>query len=84
MNFGITEEQQKIKDQAAGLADGEVAPNAAALDAEDRVPFETLEKLSDMGFMGLCVPEEYGGAGMDFLSYCLLIEEISRADTSGR
>jgi alkylation response protein AidB-like acyl-CoA dehydrogenase len=80
MNFGLTEEQQKIKDQAAGLADGEVAPNAATLDAEDRVPFETLEKLSEMGFMGLCVPEEYGGAGMDFLSYCLLIEELSRAD----
>ena len=80
MNFGITEEQQKIKDQAAGLADGEVAPNAAALDAEDRVPFETLEKLSKMGFMGLCVPKEYGGAGLDFLSYCLLIEELSRAD----
>ena len=80
MNFGLTEEQQKIKDQAAGLADGEVAPNAAALDAEDRVPFETLEKLSEMGFMGLCVPQEYGGAGLDFLSYCLLIEEISRAD----
>ena len=42
MNFGLTEEQQKIKDQAAGLADREVAPNAAALDAEDRVPLETL------------------------------------------
>jgi alkylation response protein AidB-like acyl-CoA dehydrogenase len=73
MNFGLTEEQQKIKDQAAGLADGEV-------DAEDRVPFETLEKLSEMGLMGLCVPKEYGGAGLDFLSYCLLIEELSRAD----
>jgi alkylation response protein AidB-like acyl-CoA dehydrogenase len=80
MNFGLTEEQQKIKDQAAGLADREVAPNAAALDAEDRVPLETLRKLSEMGFMGLCVPKEYGGAGLDFLSYCLLIEEISRAD----
>jgi alkylation response protein AidB-like acyl-CoA dehydrogenase len=80
MNFGLTEEQQKIKDQAAGLADRELAPNAAALDAEDRVPFETLERLSEMGFMGLCVPKEYGGAGLDFLSYCLLIEELSRAD----
>jgi alkylation response protein AidB-like acyl-CoA dehydrogenase len=57
-----------------------VAPYAAELDREDRVPFETLEKLSEMGFMGLCVPEEYGGAGADFLSYALLIEEISRAD----
>ena len=57
MNFGLTEEQQKIKDQAADFADREVAPQAAALDAEDRVPFGTLEKLSEMGFMGLCVPE---------------------------
>ena len=44
------------------------------------MPFETLEKLGDLDFMGLCVPEEYGGAGADFLSYCLLIEELSRAD----
>ncbi len=80
MNFGLTEEQQKIKDQAADFADREVAPQAAALDAEDRVPFGTLEKLSQMGFMGLCVPERYGGKGLDFLSYCLLIEELSRAD----
>jgi alkylation response protein AidB-like acyl-CoA dehydrogenase len=80
MNFGLTEEQQKIKDQAADFADREVAPQAAALDAEDRVPFGTLEKLSEMGFMGLCVPERYGGKGLDFLSYCLLIEELSRAD----
>ncbi len=80
MYFELTEEQQKTKDQAAEFADREVAPNAAALDAEDRVPFETLEKLSEMGLMGLCVPEEYGGAGADFLSYCLLIEELSRAD----
>jgi len=80
MNFELTEEQQKVKDQAAEFADGELAPNAAALDAEDRVPFGTLEKLSEMGFMGLCVPEAYGGAGLDFLSYCLLIEELSRAD----
>jgi alkylation response protein AidB-like acyl-CoA dehydrogenase len=80
MNFGLTEEQQNIKDQAADFADREVAPQAATLDAEDRVPFGTLEKLSEMGFMGLCVPERYGGKGLDFLSYCLLIEELSRAD----
>ena len=80
MYFGLTEEQQKTKDQAADFADREVAPQAAALDAEDRVPFGTLEKLSEMGFLGLCVPEEHGGAGLDFLSYCLAIEELSRAD----
>lgn len=80
MNFELSSEQREIKDRAAEFADREVAPHAADLDGEDRVPFETLDKMADAGFMGLCVPEEYGGAGMDFLSYCLLIEEISRAD----
>ncbi|HEX2728132.1 MAG TPA: acyl-CoA dehydrogenase family protein [Rubrobacteraceae bacterium] len=80
MNFGLSREQREIKERAAEFADREVAPHAADLDLEDRVPFETLEKMADAGFMGLCVPEEYGGAGADFLSYCLLIEEISRAD----
>jgi alkylation response protein AidB-like acyl-CoA dehydrogenase len=57
-----------------------LASFAADFDAEDRVPFEALGKMADAGFMGLCVPEEYGGAGMDFVSYCILIEEFSRAD----
>ncbi|MDQ4127772.1 MAG: acyl-CoA dehydrogenase family protein, partial [Actinomycetota bacterium] len=80
MDFELGEEQRQIKDQAAEFADHEVAPHAATLDREDRVPFGTLRKMAEAGFMGLCVPEEYGGAGSDFLSYCLLIEEISRAD----
>ena len=80
MNFSLSPEQQEMKERAAGFADREVAPHASDLDREDRVPFETLEKMSDEGFMGLCVPEEYGGAGADFLSYCLLLEELSRAD----
>src|SRR5919107_3418792 len=80
MNFRLSTEQQEIRDRAAEFADREVAPYAAELDREDSVPFETLEKMAEAGLMGLCLPEEYGGAGSDFLSYCLLIEEISRAD----
>jgi alkylation response protein AidB-like acyl-CoA dehydrogenase len=80
MNFELGKEQQEIKERAAEFADREVAPHAAELDREDRFPAETFEKLAGMGFMGLCVPEEYGGAGADFLSYVLLLEEISRAD----
>ncbi len=80
MDFGFGEEQREVKERAAEFAAREVAPHAAELDREDRIPFETLEKLSEMGFMGLCVPERYGGAGADFVSYCLLIEELSRAD----
>jgi alkylation response protein AidB-like acyl-CoA dehydrogenase len=80
MNFLLSPQQRDIKERAAEFADREVAPHAAELDRQARVPFETVEKLAEAGFMGLCVPEELGGAGMDFLSYCLLIEEISRAD----
>ena len=80
MNFGLDYEHRKIRSRAAEFADSEVVPHAAELDREDRVPFGTLERMADEGFMGLCVPEKYGGAGADFLSYCLLIEEISRAD----
>src|ERR687898_946026 len=80
VNFDLSPEQHELRERAAEFADSEVAPHAAAFDREDRVPFDTLAKLADAGFMGLCVPEEYAGGGMDFLSYCLLIEEISRAD----
>jgi alkylation response protein AidB-like acyl-CoA dehydrogenase len=80
VNFDLSTEQQEIKNRATRFADEEVAPRATELDRDDLVPFETLEKMADAGFMGLCVPKVYGGAGMDFLSYCLLIEEISRAD----
>jgi alkylation response protein AidB-like acyl-CoA dehydrogenase len=80
MDFELSDEQRELKDRTVEFADREVAPHAADLDREDRVPFETLAKMSDAGFMGLCVPEEYGGSGADFLSYCLLIEELSRAD----
>jgi alkylation response protein AidB-like acyl-CoA dehydrogenase len=80
VNFDLSTDQQELRERAAEFADEEVAPHAADLDREDRVPLETLEEMADAGFMGLCVPKEYGGAGMDFLSYCLLIEEISRSD----
>ena len=80
MDFELSRIQQEIKDRAAAFADQEVEPHAAEWDREARFPAEVFEKLSEAGFMGLCVPEEYGGGGTDFLSYVLLIEEISRAD----
>jgi alkylation response protein AidB-like acyl-CoA dehydrogenase len=80
MNFELSKEQQETKERAAKFADREVAPHAAERDREDRFPTQVFEKLSEAGFMGLCVPEEYGGGGTDFLAYVLLIEEVSRAD----
>jgi alkylation response protein AidB-like acyl-CoA dehydrogenase len=58
MHFALNEEQRRIRDRAVRFADREVAPHAAELDRTDRVPSETLEKLAEMGFTGLCVPEE--------------------------
>src|ERR671917_391865 len=80
MNFELGKEQQEIQEQAAEFSDREVAPFAAEWDRKARFPTEVFEKLAGAGFMGLCVPEEYGGGGTDFLSYVLLIEEISGAD----
>ena len=80
MDFEPIKDQREVKERAAEFADREVAPYAAQWDREDRFPAEVFEKLSEAGFMGLCVPEEYGGGGTDFLSYVMLIEEISRAD----
>jgi alkylation response protein AidB-like acyl-CoA dehydrogenase len=80
VNFDLSAAQQDIRERAAEFADREVAPHAARWDREDRFPAGVFEKLAEAGFMGLCVPEEYGGGGTDFLSYVLLIEEISRAD----
>jgi alkylation response protein AidB-like acyl-CoA dehydrogenase len=80
MDFDLSATQQHVKERAAEFANREVAPYAAKLDLEDRFPAKTFEKLSEAGFMGLCVPEEHGGDGTDFLSYVLLLEEVSRAD----
>ena len=67
-------------DARAGVRRGEIAPHAAAWDREHRFPRELFPKLGELGLMGVCVPEEYGGAGADFLSYVLVLEELSRAD----
>jgi alkylation response protein AidB-like acyl-CoA dehydrogenase len=80
MDFGLTREQQETKERAVEFADRHVAPGAAERDLNDVYPEEIFDRMSEEGFMGLCIPEEYGGAGLDFLSYVLLLEELSRAD----
>jgi alkylation response protein AidB-like acyl-CoA dehydrogenase len=80
VDFSLTPEQREIQALARDFADAEIEPNAAAWDREHAFPRELLRKLGDLGLMGVCVPEEYGGAGADFLSYVLVLEELSRAD----
>ena len=76
----LGDEQREIRDLARRFADQEIAPHAAAWDREHRFPREVLTALGELGLMGVCVPEAHGGAGADFLSYCLVLEELSRAD----
>jgi alkylation response protein AidB-like acyl-CoA dehydrogenase len=76
----LTPEQREIRDLAARFADERIAPQAAAWDREHTFPRALFGKLGELGLMGVCVPEELGGAGADFLSYVLVLEELSRAD----
>jgi alkylation response protein AidB-like acyl-CoA dehydrogenase len=80
VDFELSPEQREIQELARGFADREIEPNAAAWDREHRFPREIFAKLAELGLMGTCVPEEYGGAGADFLSYILVLEQLSRAD----
>jgi alkylation response protein AidB-like acyl-CoA dehydrogenase len=76
----LSDEQREIRDLARRFADDEIAPQAGAWDREHRFPREVFRHLGELGLMGVCVPEEHGGAGADFLSYALVLEELSRAD----
>src|SRR5688572_15067188 len=80
MDFSLTDEQREIQALARELAQAEIEPHAAEWDREHRFPAELYGKLAELGLMGVCVPEELGGAGADFLSYILVLEELSRAD----
>jgi alkylation response protein AidB-like acyl-CoA dehydrogenase len=79
-NQELTDEQREIRALARRFADREIAPRAAAWDREHRFPAEVFAALGELGLMGVCVPAEHGGAGADFLSYVLVLEELSRAD----
>lgn len=80
--FPFTEEHEMIRQAARDFAQNEIAPIAAEFDESGEFPYETVMKMGAMGFMGIEVPEEYGGAGMDTLAYVLALEEISKADAS--
>jgi alkylation response protein AidB-like acyl-CoA dehydrogenase len=80
VDLDLTAEQREIQALAREFAAAEIEPHAAEWDREHRFPRDLFGKLAELGLMGACVPEEYGGAGADFLSYILMLEEISRAD----
>ena len=76
----LTPDQTAVQELAREFAQAEIAPNAATWDREHHFPRELFTRLGAIGLMGVCVPEELGGAGADFVSYILAVEELSRAD----
>jgi alkylation response protein AidB-like acyl-CoA dehydrogenase len=80
--FPLTDEHEMIRQAARDFAQNEIAPIAAEFDETGEFPLKTIEKMGEMGFMGIEVPEEYGGAGMDTLAYVLALEEICKADAA--
>jgi alkylation response protein AidB-like acyl-CoA dehydrogenase len=80
VDFSLTAEQREIQALTREFAEAEIEPHAASWDREHHFPRDLFARLGELGLMGVCVPEEYGGAGADFVSYVLVLEELSRAD----
>ncbi len=84
MDFDLTDEQAGIRQLAKDFCDAELAPNARELDRTEAFPEELVPKLFEVGFLGATIPESYGGMGLDYLSYGLIVEETGRTDASIR
>jgi alkylation response protein AidB-like acyl-CoA dehydrogenase len=82
MNFHLTEEQEMLRAVAREFAEGEIAPRAAEIDASESIPEALRARLRENNFFGLLIPEEYGGAGLDMVSYVVIMEELSRASAA--
>ena len=84
MDFALTDEQQLIKETARAFTDKEIVPRARDNDRNAHFDTELVAKIAEQGYLGAIVPTEYGGAGLDYLSYGLVVEEIGRGDSSMR
>ncbi len=82
MNFELTHDQKVLQSAVRDFVENEIKPIAAKIDEEHRIPDELVAYMSEMGFLGSYFPEEYGGAGLDMMSYAILVEEISKACAS--
>ena len=82
MNPWFSQAHEELRTRVREFARCEIAPVAVALDAESRFPWENVRKLADAGWFGINVPEEYGGLGLDYISYVLVVEELARTDAS--
>lgn len=82
MDFQLSEEQIMIRDMVREFAENEVKPSAAERDAKEEFPDDLVVKVAELGLMGVAIPEEWGGAGMDYVSYAIAVEELSKVDAS--
>ncbi len=82
MDFALTEEQQMVREMAARFAEAEIRPKAAELDETHSHPADIVNQLGELKMLGIAIPEEYGGGGMDYVSYVLALIEISKACAS--
>ena len=81
-SFDLSEDQQAVRDMVRDFAESEIRPIAEKIDETHEFPLETTRKMGELGLMGMFVPEAYGGAGMDYVSYVIAIEELSRVCAS--
>jgi len=82
MDFYLTETQKQVKQLARDFAENEISPYVKKFDITGEFPVEIIKKLGEIGFLGITFPEKYGGAGLSYLDYVVIIEEISRVDPS--
>ena len=82
MEFSLTDEQQHLRRTVREFAEGEIAPHVMEWDEASKFPSEIIPKLAEMGLLGVIFPEKYGGAGMGYVEYAIIIEELSRVDGS--
>jgi short/branched chain acyl-CoA dehydrogenase len=82
VNFDLTQEQALVRRTVREFAESRIAPVARELDREHRFPYDLVAELAQLGLMGMTIPEEYGGAGADTVSYALAVEELTRIDSS--
>src|SRR2546422_7294550 len=82
LTFDLDQEHELVRSTVREFAQERVAPAAETLDRESRFPYELVGELAELGLMGMTIPEEYGGAGADTVSYAIAVEELTRVDSS--
>src|SRR5689334_1757052 len=82
MDFEFSEQHRLLRQSVRQFAQAEIAPHAQNWDKEERFPRELVPKLAAVGLLGIRIPEQYGGAGMDMVAYAICIEEVARVDGS--